>query len=67
MTSTVALSGSRVNGMLAERRNPGATADRVRLSRMADTYEPPCIEERTDIAQALIGNVVSLNADSGPS
>ena len=34
---------------------------------MADTYEPPCIEERTDIGQALIGNIVSLNADSGPN
>jgi hypothetical protein len=33
---------------------------------MAETYDPPRIEERTDIGPSLIGGqIISLNVDTG--
>jgi hypothetical protein len=43
---------------------PRPKADRVTLSSMADTSEAPRIEERTDIRQTLIGEIVSANIDN---
>ena len=39
---------------------------RVTLSRMAETYDPPRIQERTDIGEALIGLIISGNTDNTP-
>ena len=42
-----------------------ARAFRVTIPRMADTYEPPRVEDRTDVAPMLIGAAIgSPNIDT---